>query len=690
MKRLSPRQLNIIVAALLATTMTVVASSAMADPTDDAASQGLNIVDSRGNSIDKYSLSLDTGSAWNPTDSKRLMAPLAEMVWGGYLQSMRILIFIFHYILTAKWLETLIAPLRGLTSGVEVIVSTLGLYPLMCTLLAASVGFALFKGHTARGFANLGVGVLIAALSIGILAHPADKVLGDGGLISQAQSASNEVNNEFFPGENPDSMTAQLVDTLVRSPHQLINYGQPVDGTSCEQVYDDSLGTDNAWEKVGGCNADMKKAAQQASGQMIARMLALLGPVYLGFNLYSYGIIAVLMFVAISAAWSGLSLTWNMVLGIASGGGRRSLLKASASLLTSLGAIVAVQVFVTGWMELTNTVLGSQIDIPTEIRFPLAGIALLLGPGVGMVFYLKARKRAKAAAARLAEATGSSAGQPADTGRFARTASNLARDAVHIGASLGGRGSKVPTGTSAVTTPSAPRAVSVPSTVRSPGRASASRATAALPSAGAGMPALSGGKGDSGAPALPAGPSGPRPGGGSASKEFASASREIVPVRGGRGASRPSSVTAESTVRRVDGKSRGGMSPETRARALRAAVTVGELGLAAATGGTSAVVSAAARQVASGVLSAGVSKTIESGKPRTPARPASADVSPTVPKPTTQQAPRRAEQLRARLNQNRVPRMEKVPGGVVDRSTGQQFRTIRVGDTEFLEPRRVS
>lgn len=688
MKHLSPRQLNtIIVVALLTTTMTVVASSAMADPTDpgsDAASQSLNVVDSRGTSIDRYSLSLDSGSAWNPTDSKRLMAPLAEMVWGGYLQSMRLLIFIFHYALTARWLDTLIAPLRGLTSGVEVIVSTLGLYPLMCTLLAASVGFALFKGHTARGFANLGVGVLIAALSIGILAHPADKVLGDGGLISQAQGASNEVNNELFPGESPDSMTAQLVDTLVRSPHQLINYGQPVDGTSCEQIYDDSLGTDDAWEKVGDCNADMKEAAQQASGLMIARMLVLLGPVFIGFNLHSYGIIAVLMFVAIAAAWSGLSLTWNMVLGIASGGGRHSLLKAIASLLTSLGAIVAVQVFITGWMQLTNTVLGSQIDIPTEIRFPLAGIALLLGPVVGLIVYLGARKRAKAAAARLAEATGSSAGQPVDTGRFARNASTLARNAVQIGATLGA---------SAATTPSTPRAVSVPSTVRSLGNPSTPTTRGALPSAGI----LSGGKGGAGAPALSAGPSGPRPAGGSGSKTLVATNREIVPVHGDHGASRPSSVTVESTVRRVDGKPHGGISPETRARALRAAVTVGELGLAAATGGTSAVASAAARQVASGALSAGVSKAIESGRPRTPARPTSTDVSPMAPTPPTRQAPRRAEdnivraeQLRARLNQNRAPRMEPAPGGVVDRSTGQQFRTIRVRGAELLEPRRLS
>lgn len=700
MKRrvLTPTQLNVLTALVVtAVTLVVDASPAMADPASGSGSKSdwYDLVDTSGRSIDKYTLSLDSGSAWNPTDSKHIMAPVVETAWSFYLQNMRLLIIIFHVILTSGWLDILIAPIRGLASGVQVVVTTLGLYPLMCTLLGISVAMALFRGQTSRGFTNLGVGVLIAALSIGVLAHPADKILAEGGLITQAQSASTEVNNEFFPGETADSMTSQLVNTLIRAPHQIINYGQPVDGTDCQKVYNDTLGTDDAWEKVGDCNADMKEAAQQASGQMLARLGVFLGPLVLGFDLFSGGMIGLLMYAAVRAAYSGLSMTWHMPLGIASGAGRRSLFMAAASLLASLAALVALQVFVTAWMKLTNVTLGSKIDIPAEVRFPLAGIFLIMGPVAALISYHRAKKNAKRSAEALAEATGSRAGEPLNIGRKVNQASNLARNAIEIGSFIGSRSKHTPA-------PAAnPAPITVPSTVSKPSTASA---PTSLPPA---RPE---------APALPAGPTGPNPSsGGSGAKVPAPAGSRQPKPRAGKPAELSAGPSTSSTPTNTKPDSKK------RARALKVALTAGEIGLAAATGGTSAAVSAGARAAATGALSAGISHTLGAGKTKTPPAQLPAQHTPTVPAaprvpsgPTpstpsvstprpapsspTPSRPRpqadnqaRADQLRHRLaSQSRPVHMDRNRGTITDRDTGLIYRSMRVKGQEFLVPRKQS
>lgn len=618
--------------AVLSVFIVLVGSSpahALPFPADvDSTQNSFGITDSSGNSIDQFTMSMDTGSFWDGDHiAKDVMSLLIDIVWALYKVVVASATFLLDWMLKGEWATTLTTPVRGFTTALETAIGQLGLGPLFLTILAAIVAFTLFAGRTGKAVSSLVVGVTIAALAAGGLAHPSSAISGDGGYIDQAFDASSEISAKLFSEDEVSGMSAKITDSLIRAPHQIINYGTLIDGQTCSDgsdattVYNAALGKDKAYEDLKACNEEYGKAASRFSADVLAWGLSLF-PVGFAFAFFSGAVILVLMLTVIGAAFSGARLVWGLIVGVLPGTGRGSLLQALASLGASLMAIAVAQTFVAIWMTLVAGAFSADLGIPLMVRFIFA--SLLIMSGIVAMFLLRRRltKAMKKVADRI-NAWGNGGAttprQPVKIGGVARSAFSAATRLATLHALHSGGAGPAPTqvGPPAGSAPLPPPTVGPTYT-----------------SAGPTPP--------------PTGPTGPAP--------------QIPPTL-------PSAAPGSRQIEAAP----GGMSPKSRELIGRLGSIGFQVGMAAATGGTSAIAGAAAKAVGGQLIASAASKALSSPHARS------------APMPRTE----RNEDLRARLQQAREVTMREGRDGTrIDVSSGDEYRSTRVNGVEILTPNR--
>ncbi len=384
---------------------------------------GLNLEDTQGVAVDRFTLQWDTGSPWNPLNvDSEIFSTLAGMFWVWYRDMVAVQIWVLDWVLGMDWLGYILAPLAGLSIIVQGMIAQIGLLNLMLIILAFVVGFWLLKGRYAGGFMELLIGCLIAALATGFLANPMATIGGEQGVIMQSRNAGMDIATGFategasFERDSTvirDGLKGQLVDTLLRAPHQIINYGSVIDGTGCEDTYTENVGRENAVDAIGGCDAAYKEAASTVDAGTVVSTLSLLTTGFV-FLLLSVVIVGGTIFAVLLLGWSAIKLLWQLPVGVISSGTRAQLFRTFASVAFGAVLVAMATMFLVAWMKMLLGFYDATSGLPFLVRLYLFNTLVIAGAVFYVLMGASVRQGLRALADKLAAAgVPSQVGEPA-------------------------------------------------------------------------------------------------------------------------------------------------------------------------------------------------------------------------------------------------------------------------------------
>lgn len=449
-----------IVGVLGVSTLGIAAPSFADDPTGiEEIWSGLT--DSHGNSIDDYNtLSFYDGglTGW----SQKLYGPLAEMMWGYYANVVRTQIIILDWIMALGWKDFVLGPLQSLSNIMNTIMGTLGLRSFMLLILALGVAVMLFRRRTGTAFTELIVGGMIAGLGVTLLANPMAAITGPTGAITQAQEVGMTLGTAITTGgesmeaadneEMRNGLTQSLVDALLRTPHQIINYGAVIDGGPCEEAYNEALGNPAEGRTiVGDCDSELQRVADHPNAITLVNIWRLFPAIH---SFWAFAVVIALVSLAcvVFAGWYGVKLVWDLVMGIAPGSSRVGLFRSLGGLFGSLAALALSIPFVVIYMKVISNVTGSAGGpVAALFRFDLINLLLLLGTVLFIGMWWHLRRSGKSLASALGKLGKQSSAQPNQVSMASRVRSGvrdvtqIARDAHQLNRGIqDGRGGKRP------------------------------------------------------------------------------------------------------------------------------------------------------------------------------------------------------------------------------------------------------
>lgn len=384
---------------------------------------GLNLEDTQGVAVDRFMLQWDTGSPWNPLNvDSEIFSTLAGMFWVWYRDMVAVQIWVLDWVLGMDWLGYILAPLAGLSVIVKGMIAQIGLLNLMLIILAFVVGWWLLKGRYAGGFMELIIGCVIAALATGFLADPMAVVGGQNGVIVQSRDAGMDIATGFatdgasFERDSAvirDGLKGQLVDTLLRAPHQIINYGSVIDGTGCADTYTENVGRENAVEAIGSCDAAYKEAASTVDAGTVVSTLSLLTTGFV-FLLLSVVIVGGTIFAVLLLGWSAIKLLWQLPVGVISSGARAQLFRTFASVGFGCILVAMATMFLVAWMKMLLGFYDATSGLPFLVRLYLFNTLVIAGAVFYVLMGASVRQGLRALADKLAAAgVPSQVGEPA-------------------------------------------------------------------------------------------------------------------------------------------------------------------------------------------------------------------------------------------------------------------------------------
>jgi len=403
----------------------------------------IHLEDSRGISIWDYELSLDRGGVTSP--DKFFWSAITDACWGAYRAWCALALWFLNWVMSFGWIHTIAAPLISIGDAMQGVVTQLGVAPTLATIatIAAIVAVGwMARGRWATGVWELALTLVIAALATGVLAQPVRLLAGDDGLIVKTQQAGLELSAAIdgqsgTSGQTPDQLrraqTGVLVDTFIRAPTELINFGIVLDGGRCETVYTTAVkagpygSSADLRNKVGGCAPAAKAYADQPTASMAIGSVIFMPAAFI--------ILAMTILLAGSVIAAGcyamvaaLRLIVSLVTGLLPGGARGGLFRAVADTVISLLIIMFTTVFLGVFLLVIQAMFaaGSGQSIPRT--FAIVDVVLV----VGIVIYARQRRQLKAGAERLAQWMAQRPGQGAAATRLPE------RHASRLSAAAGG------------------------------------------------------------------------------------------------------------------------------------------------------------------------------------------------------------------------------------------------------------
>lgn len=261
------------------------AAAAWADPgTGSNNSDGGNVLiswmgikDSDGVPVAKYSLTLNEGG-WNDPISTAF-AKIASIGYEIYLCVTTTALWLIKFVLEFQWLRLFTVPFQTIGRGVTETMDRFGLAATALAILAIVVVVTALLGKTAKAFSNIAMGMLMIGIAATIFANPLSELVGPDGLLAKgrdtgleiATSVSDGAMSKQGDGANVDAMVSRLADRFLRSPTQMINFGQVSDSVSrkCREAWSKGINNehgDKLKDDIKGC--DTVKGAQMHQKSM--------------------------------------------------------------------------------------------------------------------------------------------------------------------------------------------------------------------------------------------------------------------------------------------------------------------------------------------------------------------------------------------------------------------------------------
>ena len=253
----------------------IFATPAAADPSGGGGASPffawMALKDTHGIDAWSYFLSIDKGNASMGGGWRMIWAYIITLEYEIFRFLMATAIWFITYALSFDWIEMILTPIRTIADSVTSITDQFALTPLMLTIAGFSVAVWFVRGRFSTGIYELLMSCVIAAAAVGFLANPLDRVVGNDGLVFAARDAGLEVASGLANGGNTsgnadqqiDTIKSTLVDTFLRQPTQLINFGVVLDAPDnngkCVKEFDEAYAAtpdgpgvmDKVQEKVG-------------------------------------------------------------------------------------------------------------------------------------------------------------------------------------------------------------------------------------------------------------------------------------------------------------------------------------------------------------------------------------------------------------------------------------------------------
>lgn len=364
----------------------------------------IQLSDDKGISLWNYELTINYQSdIFNPGSA--ISAWFTELLWRGYLGCAALAIWFLDWVLSFDWLTIITGPLLAIGEALRDVIAQFGLVPAFLAIAALVGAVFIMRGKIARGVYEMLVGALVVALSATALSNPIQMVAGPGGWIFQARDHTLQVvaamGDQALTDQN--AITSELITTFIRQPVQLVSFGQILDGTSCESVYDAAIrsgphGYDSTVrDAVKSCSESAGVYAETPSGSMVASVL-IQSPAGLVVLVIAILIGGTVMLALVSTVLASLKAIINVLLAVLPGGARRPLAQAFAEMFIGIATFVFAMFFLGVYLMVIQAVFRAHDGEPSK-AFVITIIFMILG----LVAFLRYRRSLKAATDRLTQ-----------------------------------------------------------------------------------------------------------------------------------------------------------------------------------------------------------------------------------------------------------------------------------------------
>jgi hypothetical protein len=384
------------------------------------------IADSSGVSLQHYAvLPLDRGDMW--TWTKSWNAQIVDSIWNGNIIAIGWMLWLFEWLLGFQWVGWISAPLNDIATLVQNTLSQIGWIPFALSLAAGIGGFVMLKGRYATGFGEIAVSIMCSILAVGILANPVAALTGEHGALPWAEkwganlSVSIVSDDSTGPSGTPSvddgakvlssTITSQMMDIFVRDPAQIIAFGHPLTG-QCDKTFTEEMkkaspidtSSTSVRDAVGSCDADAKEfATHPGVGQIFTAATVALGSLVL--FLLGLAMAVVLMMCVFYALTQALKLMGAVYAGVAPGVARVALWRSLIGMYTGAISVGISVVMLSAYLKILTDLMASATDGKTMTGLNIVGRTFLIDLVVIVliVSLFVARHKAKKAGQSLAD-----------------------------------------------------------------------------------------------------------------------------------------------------------------------------------------------------------------------------------------------------------------------------------------------
>ncbi|WP_247701414.1 hypothetical protein [Streptomyces sp. RM72] len=446
----------------------------------DGLLQPFNVTDKDGVPISSYTVKTDTGG-WKDIDLK-IWNIVAQLLFGVSKWVIGFTCWLIKWALNFGLAKVMVGPVEDISSTIKnQVIDRLGLPGLFLTFAGFYCGWLILFKERSRGFAEIGVSLVVAALTTTVLVSPAQVLLGqhdqpqpqgstmllsEGGLLGKSKDFTLEVASIVLADDpasakgsaDPNNVAKPITDALVEAfivkPNQLMVYGQTFDG-QCDKAFRefklaefnlDQLGmnywdaammdsiydtnfigqlTENSKKFEAACG-DVKPKAKRASADLAFSAL---------FVAIAAVIVAILMILVTGTfltaqgwlAFEAIRGHWALTAGILPGGGRATLWRwFSAITKAVLGVIISIL-----FLAIFILIVLALIDADTGDVLAVKFIVIDVTAVAGLAGHKRIKQTAQSIAVNLnrklanARVGGSRRSVFSSPGRYAETAPGL-------------------------------------------------------------------------------------------------------------------------------------------------------------------------------------------------------------------------------------------------------------------------
>lgn len=303
--------------------------------------------DSHGFTLNDYELVLaDPEGGMFEKAGATAVGLVLNLGWDLYRLYVGVALWLLEIVTEFTWLNVLLVPARAVANVLNTLIGDIGLVPALLTFSVLVSGIWLLRGRTGAGFGEMLITLIIGSLFTTVLVNPVELVAGPNGLLMKAQEAGVQISASFAGDEQAQSTgtmpAGAILDNLVRTPHQYINFGSHLDkgGGDCVAAYDQLVAMRNEVKDLEGpcSNAAVEVAADPAGSMMVA---VFIGPASGALMLFVLVLSTALLLLVALVVFEAAKFVWELLKATLPGASRAGVVISACTMLVGTGMLIA-------------------------------------------------------------------------------------------------------------------------------------------------------------------------------------------------------------------------------------------------------------------------------------------------------------------------------------------------------------